>query len=80
MIKYQVRISEEDEARAAVHHIVYGGLLDVGHVAKDGEDQHACQQAREGVHNAGDDGIPEKIWKILFTQCKYTQRIIQNST
>ena len=52
----------------------------MGHVAKDGEDQHACQQASKGVHNAGDDGIPEKIWKILFTQCKYTQRIIQNYT
>ena len=29
----------------------------VSHVAKDGEHQHPRQQARQGVHHAGDEGV-----------------------
>ena len=54
----EVGVGEEDEAGPAVDDIVYGGLLDVSHVAEDREDQHSGQQAGQGVHYAGDYGVP----------------------
>ena len=43
----EVRVGEEDETGPAVDHIVYGGLLDVSHVAQDREDQHPGQEIVE---------------------------------
>ena len=54
----QVWVGEKHEAGATVDHLVYGGLLDVRHVAQDREHQHAGNQARQGVHDAGDDRVP----------------------
>ena len=41
-----------------------GCLLDVCHVPEDGEDQHAGQEAGQCVHDASDDGISRKLWKM----------------
>ena len=70
---HQVWVGEEHKAGAAVDHLVYGGLLDVRHVAQNREHQHAGNQARQGVHDAGDDCVPIAIlvmlviFKLMFT-------------
>ena len=53
----QVWVGEEHEAGAAVNHLVYGGLLDVRHVAQDGEDHHGREEGGEGVDAADDNGV-----------------------
>ena len=37
-----------------------GGAGDESHVAQDGEDQHARQQAGQRVHYARDDRVPDE--------------------
>ena len=54
---YQVRVGEEHQARATVDHLSNGGLLDVSHVAEDGEHEDTSNETGEGVDNAGNDGI-----------------------
>ena len=57
----QVGVGEEDEAGTAVNDIVNGCLLNVGHVAEDGEHQDTSKQARQGVHDASDDRVSVNI-------------------
>ena len=45
--------------RSGVDDVLYGRLLHVGHVAENGEDEDAGQQARAGVDEASYDGISE---------------------
>ena len=56
----EVGVGEEDEARAGVDDVVDGGAGDESHVAEDGEDEDASQQAGQCVHNACDDCVPER--------------------
>ena len=66
-IEDQVRIREEDQSGSGVDHFVDGGLLDVGHVAQDREDQDSGGQTCESVDNAGDYGIPgERNQAVIF--------------
>ena len=70
----EVGVGEEDEAGPAVDDIVYGGLLDVSHVAEDGEDQHPRQQAGQGVHYAGDYGVPGNDIKVRGQRSQMSYR------
>ena len=45
--------------RSGVDNVLDGRLLDVSHVAEDGEDEDAGQQARAGVDEARNNGISE---------------------
>ena len=46
--------------RSGVDNVLDGRLLDVSHVAEDGEDEDAGQQARAGVDEARNNGISKK--------------------
>ena len=59
-VKHQVWISEKDKSRSRVDYVVDSRLLNVGHVAQNGEDQNTSQEASQSVHNASDDGVPAK--------------------
>ena len=59
-IKHQVWISEKDKSGSRVDDVVDSRLLNVGHVAQNGEDQNSCQEASQSVYNASDDGVPAK--------------------
>ena len=58
--EHEVRVGEEDQAGAGVDDVVDGGAGDESHVAEDGEDEDASQQAGQCVHNACDDCVPER--------------------
>ena len=57
--QYQLRISQEDQSRTMPSHILHRAILQVGHVAQDGEYQHASGQTCASVDNAGDESIPK---------------------
>ena len=59
-VKHQVGISEKDKSRSRVDDVVDSRLLNVGHVAQNGEDQNSSQEASQSVYNASDDGVPAK--------------------
>ena len=50
-------VGDEDEAGAAVHHVLHRHPLVVGHVPEDAEGDDPGQEAGAGVHKAGDDGV-----------------------
>ncbi len=55
-----LRVGDEGEARAAGDHVLNLLAILVGHVAQDGEDDAAGEQAGEGVQQADDDAIAEE--------------------
>ena len=57
---HQIRICEEDKTRTTVDDLVYGGLLNVRHIAQDGEHENPSEKAGQCVDNTGDNCIPEK--------------------
>jgi hypothetical protein len=58
--EHEIWICEEDESRSRVDDLRDRRLLDVGHVAQDGEDEDAGDQAGAGVDHASDESVPEK--------------------
>ena len=59
-VEDQVRIGQEDQSGSGIDDGVDRSLLDVSHVAEDGEDQDTGQQTSRRVDDASDDGIPAK--------------------
>ena len=47
--------------RSGVDNVLDGRLLDVSHVAEDGEDEHSGQEAGTRVHHARDYRVPETV-------------------
>ena len=56
----QLRVGEEDQAGPGPGHVLDGLVLQVRHVAEDGEHEHAGRQAGARVDHAGDQGVPER--------------------
>ena len=59
--EHHLRVDQEGQAGAALHHVPDVHTLGVGHVAQDGEDDGGGEEAGEGVDGADDDGVPVAV-------------------
>ena len=59
--QHHLRVDQEGQAGAALHHVPNVDTLGVGHVAEDGEDDGGREEAGEGVDGADDDGVPVAV-------------------
>ena len=56
-LEHDLGVGDEDEAGAAVDHVLHRHPLVVSHVAEDAEGDHPSQETGAGVHEACDDGV-----------------------
>ena len=59
--EHNLRIDEEGEAGAWLHHVAHLHTLGVSHVPQDGEDDCGREEACEGVDGADDEGVPVAV-------------------